>query len=389
MFRYVLTLALLVLSGCSAGYVVRAAYEELRILARRQPIEKLLARNLEPDVRAKLELTLAVREFARDRLHLNVGGSYTSLAEVDTRQMVHLVSAARRDRLEAYTWWFPIVGRVPYRGYFDRAGAEALAAELERRGYDTYVRPAVAFSTLGWFDDPLLSSLLRHDEVALAEIIIHELLHNTLYLAGQARFNESFASFVGYAGAAAFFDERGDPARAQHVRDLWADEVLFSRFLDEFVEELSQAYARGINLEERARLFAAAQQRCAAQPWRTRRYSDFPREQLNNAKILHYQLYAHRLGLFDEVYSRFGGDLTAAIAWIRAVAVRGGDPFAAVKEQLNAVVSAQACSDLEPGLPGGRTPRTLSISIAPAFAAPKAEVEPPRAGELAERAAKA
>jgi predicted aminopeptidase len=386
-----LNFALLSLSACSPGYVLRAAYEELRILARRQPIEELLAGELDPDVRAKLELTLAVREFARDRLELRVGGSYASLAETDARQVVHLVSAARRDRLEAHTWWFPVVGRVPYRGYFDRAGAEALAADLEGKGYDTYVRPAVAFSTLGWFDDPLLSSLLRHDEVALAEIIIHELLHNTIYVAGQAGFNESLASFVGYAGAAAFFEERGDMVRAEHARALWADEVLFSRFLDDFVTELSQAYARGINLEERARLFAAAQRRCAAEPWRTGRYADFPRQQLNNAKILHYQLYAHRLAVFDQVHARFGGDLTAAIGWIRAVVASGGDPFAALEEQLSAVVSS-ASLGRHPGRrskPRRRTKQLLRLVIEPAFAAAGAKVEPPQACAWAELPARA
>ena len=322
--------------------MARAAYEELRILARRQPIERLLAGELDAETRAKLELALAVREFARDRLALNVGGSYTSLARVDERQVVHVVSAARRDRLEPYTWWFPIVGRVPYRGYFDAADAKALAAGLEAKGYDTYVRPAVAFSTLGWVDDPLLSNLLRYDQVELADIIIHELLHNTIYLAGQATFNESFASFVGSCGAIAFFADRGDQRRAEMARTRWADDVTFSRFLDGLTEDLVSAYARGLSKDERQALFDVARRRFREQEWRTDRYQDFAREPLNNAVLLHYQLYTHRLDLFDDAHARYGHDLPAAVQWVRATATNAEDPFAALERALQPVESRES-----------------------------------------------
>jgi predicted aminopeptidase len=319
-------------SGCHAPYVLRAAYEEARILSRREPIANLLAGNqLDAATRAKLELVLAVRAYAAEQLGLRVGGSYASLAETDERQVVHTVTAARRDRLELYTWWFPIVGRVPYRGFFDKADADALAMHLEHEGYDAIVRPAVAFSTLGWFDDPLLSHLLRFDEVMLAEIIIHELLHNTIYVAGQTRFNESFAAFVGFAGAADFYARRGDETRAQRARELWADEVQFSRFLDAFIAELSVAYATGLDDAERARRFTAAQRAYADLSKQTNRHRDFTDASLNNAKILHYQLYSHRLDLLDQVARRYGGDLKAAIEWVGKVAADADDPFAAVE----------------------------------------------------------
>jgi predicted aminopeptidase len=322
-------------SGCHAPYLLRAAYEEARILARREPIADVLASDaVDATQRTKLEMVLAVREFAAARLGLRVGGSYASLAHTDERQVVHTVSAARRDRLELYTWWFPIVGRVPYRGFFDQADADALAARLERDGYDTYVRPAVAFSTLGWFDDPLLSHLLRFDEVMLAEIIIHELLHNTIYVAGQTRFNESFASFVGFAGAAQFFTLREDIARADRARALWADEVQFSQFLDAFVDDLSAAYTRGLTADERTHRFAAAQRAYAALPRRTKRRGEFADEPLNNARILHYQLYAHRLDVFDRVAQRYGGDLKAAVDGVKAVAADADDPFQALTDAL-------------------------------------------------------
>ena len=322
------------LSGCAAGYVMRAAYEEARLLWRRQPIDEVLAHESDPSTRAKLELALAARRFAADDLGLNVGGSYTSVATVDAGQVVHVVSAAPRDRLVFYTWWFPIVGRVPYRAYFDVADANALAADLEKEGYDTYVRPAVAFSTLGWFDDPLLSTLLRYDDARLVETIIHELLHNTIYVPGHTAFNESFATFVGHRGAEQFFLARDDAERAQRTAARWADALTYSAFLARLTSELETAYAAGITPEQRGALFDRARAEFAAQRWETDEYTGFEKGPLNNAVILHDQLYADRLALFEAAAARNGGDLRATIAWIRSQVADQSDPFAALQAGL-------------------------------------------------------
>src|SRR5579863_7139005 len=128
-------IAPILLSGC---YFTRAAYEEGRILWNRKPIDDALARqDLPADIRAKLQTVLAVRKFAADNLGLNVGGAYESYANIDKRAIVHVVMAAPRDSLEPYTWWFPIVGRVPNRGYFEETDATAEAASLEADGLDT------------------------------------------------------------------------------------------------------------------------------------------------------------------------------------------------------------------------------------------------------------
>lgn len=330
-------------SGCATGYALRAAYEEACLLWRRQPIQTVLAGNVDADTRTKLELTLAVRRFAADDLGLNVGGSYESMATVDATQIVHVVSAAPRDRLQAYTWWFPIVGRVPYRAYFDPADANALAAELDADGYDTYVRPALAFSTLGWFDDPLLSSLLRYDQERLAETIIHELLHSTIYVPGQAAFNESFATFAGYRGAERFFLDRDHPAPARVTAARWADALTFSTFLGGAIARLEAAYTRGIDPPARTELFAAIQAEAAQQRWLTDEYAGFTQQPLNNAVILHDRLYADRLAVFENAYLRHAGDLRATIAWIRATIAGHDDPYGALEVGLEgAAASAPA-----------------------------------------------
>lgn len=317
--------------GCGAGYVARAGYEEARILWRRQPITEVLARpDLDPATRARLELVEPLRAYARDQLGLRVGGSYTALATVDADQVVHVVTAAPRTRLRPLTWWFPIVGRVPYRGYFDQADARAFAADLERDGDDTMVRPAVAFSTLGWFDDPILSTMLRDDASRLAETLIHELTHGTRYVPGQTAFNESLAMFVGLNGAERFFRARGDVDNAARVAARWADAQTFSTALAEAVARLERAYAAPIDEPARQALFAEIQQEVARREWLTDEYASFWRRPINNAVIVHDQLYGERLPLFAAALACRGGDLRATLAAILAGLDRHEDPWAAV-----------------------------------------------------------
>ncbi len=336
------------LAGCSdLRYLARAAYEEARILARREPIEELLRGDLEPEARQKLELTLAARQFAADALDLDVGGSYSSVAEVGEEQVIHVVSAARRDRLEAYRWWFPIVGSVPYRGYFHLETAQALARELDAEGFDTYVRRALAFSTLGYFDDPLLSHLLRRDRVDLVDTILHELLHSTFYASGKAAFNESFANFVGHRGAIAFFEQRDDAAAAALARDRWADALQFADLLAGIIDELEAAYRRGVDEAERQALFAEAQRRYRDRSWRTEEYDRFETGSLNNAILLARRVYFERLDLFQALLDRYRGDLRACIAWVAHSAATAEDPYLEIERAL--AVAQSGLDGFEPG----------------------------------------
>ena len=330
--------ALLCLSAaaCSPTYVLRAGYEEAKILWRREPIARVLAEpDLSADTRKKLETVLAARRFANDELALNVGGSFSALSNVDGDSNVVVLTASRQNALEPYTWWFPIVGRVPYKGFFDRDRAAAEAAALEREGYDVYLRPAATFSTLGWFDDPLLRHLLKYDESFLVNLVLHETYHNTFYLRGQTAFNESLATFVGHRGAIAFFAGRSDTVLLNEAERDWDQTLRFAAFLDRLVTALRAAYAAAPDdaaaVAARTPIFAAAKEEFRALGLGNSDFTRFLGEPLNNAVVLHYLIYSTDLDLFEQVHRR-EGDLKRAIAFIQHAAEdEPHAPFAAVR----------------------------------------------------------
>lgn len=327
-------------------YVLRAGVEESRILSRRRPIAEVIAdrRTTDRD-RAKLQLVLQARSFARHVLDLDVGDSFTTYSRVDSDTLLLVVSAARKDRFEAHTWWFPIVGRVPYKGYFDFDAALDEARSLERRGFDTYVRPSPAFSTLGFFDDPLLNTTLRAGDVALTATVIHELLHNTVFVPSEVAFNESFASFVGDRGTIDFFCSRDGPdaATCRQAELDWQDNLIFGEFLTDLVDDLEHVYGRADldsagKVARRAVVFQEARLRfeLTVEPRLNRSFRGYMERPLNNATLIGTRLYYRRLDLFEDVFRHFGNDLPATVLAIRQALAAGGDPWTRVEKLLSA-----------------------------------------------------
>ena len=323
-------------------YLARAGWAEARILWRRHPIAALAADSAtDARTKAKLQLVLAARGYAADSLHLNARQSFTTYSALDRDTLVLVVSAAYRDTLAFYSWWFPIVGRVPYKGFFRPADAIAEARRLDAAGYDTVVRPAQAFSTLGFFNDPLLSTTLAEDSASLANTVIHELLHNTFYARGESAFNESFANFVGARGSERFFSARGDSANTARARLDWEREKFLGRFWSGVYHELDSAFRahpgdRAARLAARDTIFARAREH-------------FTRDvlpnvpglppggrmtlRLDNAILMSRRLYRTGLDDFDAVYAREGSDLNRAVSKVIELArARPDDPFAAVRE---------------------------------------------------------
>jgi predicted aminopeptidase len=321
-------------------YILRAGWEEAKILARREPIEDVIADpGTSNALRARLRLVMAARAFAVDSLGLSAGESFTTFAQLDRDTLVLLLSAAYRDRLEAYRWWFPIVGRLPYKGYFRPEDAFQARDEFQARGFDTYLRPASAFSTLGWFNDPLLSTTVRGDTTFLANTVIHELSHNTLFVAGNAEFSESFASFIGTRGAEAFFRARGSPAAAEAIVDDWHNDQGLGRFWERTAQALDSAYRAwpddsAQRVVARDSVYARARRLLVdsvSMEVRGINPSWFGRIPLDNASLLARRVYAQRLDLFDSVWVRHGRDVRKTIGAIQAAVRQGSDPFATLE----------------------------------------------------------
>jgi len=328
------------LSGCSPFYVMRAAYEEGKILWRREPIADFIERpGIAADTKEKLALVLAVREYAKNPLKLNVGKSYSTYSYVDRPELTYILTAAPKTELKPYTWWFLVVGRVPYKGYFSREEAETAAEELRAEGYDTNVRTSAAFSTLGWFNDPLLGHLLKYDKVTLAEVVFHELFHSTLYVKGAGNFNESVANFVGGHAAIDFFRDKFGEGSAEHQRAVrnWEAELEFSGFIERFAGALTELYTRNIPYEDKLRLREAVfsqfknewADRLASRS--THRFRGFAYQPMNNAVIIHYMLYLRNLEIFESIYQAEGQNLVRTIAVIRDAVEKGGEPFEQVR----------------------------------------------------------
>ncbi|HVR84786.1 MAG TPA: aminopeptidase, partial [Planctomycetota bacterium] len=238
------------------------------------------------ETKLKLLFVREVKSFGENELGLARSANYESFYDTKGQPITYIVSACRKDRFQPYTWWFPIVGEVPYKGFFSKEDAQAEAAGLEQQGYDVALGMAAAYSTLGYFPDPVLSTMLDYPDEHLAALILHELTHGTIYLPGGSDFNEGLASFVGWQGALEFArKERGISSGAYErtVRAFAAEERRDSRSR-ELYEKLSRLYGSNLPreriLEERSKI---------AGP------------KVNNAEILMQRRY----GRYDEFRERF------------------------------------------------------------------------------------
>ena len=307
-------------------YVTRAGFEETRILRSRQPIDRLVRdSSITPSVRRSLGLVLETRDYAA-RLGLEAKETYTTYSDVGRDTLLLVLQAAPKDCICAHTWKYPIVGRIPYKGFFDPKAAQREASRFAARGYDIYLRPSSAFSTLGWFNDPLLSTALTRDSVELAATVFHEIAHNTLYVKSATPFNESFAQLVGYRSAQAFFQEKGDSLLARQAADRWHDEIVLGEYYDALVRRLQTLYAQhpdSATLEEGRRSAAAWAREQLEGPighrLRTFRIGRLTERPINNAQLVGARIYRTRLDLFDRWYEQHGRDIRGSVSSLKTL----------------------------------------------------------------------
>jgi predicted aminopeptidase len=330
-------------ASADVRYLTRAGIEQTLILEKRRPIEKILADPaLDPDTRAYLRLVLEVREHAA-RLGLEAGKTYTTYTDVGRDTLLLVLSASPKNCICPRTWKYPIVGRVPYKGFFDVAMARREADRLAARDYDIYLRAAGAYSTLGWFEDPLLSTAMVKDSVELAGTVFHEIAHNTLYIKSATPFNESFAHLVGYRSAEEFFRARGDTLLADRARDRWYDEIGLGEFYHELLEKLAAFYAgkpEGDSLAAgRLAIGRWAREQLEgplAARFRTFRVARLAERPINNAALVGVRIYRTHLDWFDRWYRQHGSSVKTSVAALRELmeGVSGDSAFARLGQEL-------------------------------------------------------
>jgi predicted aminopeptidase len=313
------------MSGC---YELQAAIGQADVMLERKPIARVIADPATPPaLRGQLEQVSAIRDFATRELGLPDNGSYRSYADVGRPYVVWNVFAAPEFSVQPKEWCYPIVGCVAYRGYFAERRAQAFAARLREQGFDVAVGGVAAYSTLGHFDDPVLSTMMGWNDTELAAIIFHELTHQLLYVAGDASFNEALATVVEDEGVRRWLLSQG----RERDLDAWLEEQRrYRRVTDLLIEtraKLAAIYASGIDpVAMRARkdaTFAAAradyEQLNAA--WGGRApFSHWFKGAINNADLVSIATYERCVPGFERELAAVGGDLGRFFARVRELA---------------------------------------------------------------------
>jgi predicted aminopeptidase len=332
-------------SGCWSGhYLAQQGVGQLQLLrARRRVADVLGDPTVDADTRRRLWLAMSARAFGIQVLGLRDGDAFTRYLELGGRPLAWNVTAAQKDRLQLHLNHFPLVGAIPYLGFFHEADARAEEARLQRLGLDTYVRPVAGYSTLGWTADSIYSSMLRGSEARIVEVVLHEMLHGTLFLRGRADWNESLATFVGLRGAAAFFALRGGAGTARQILEeadeRERDERDFSAFLQPVLAELDALYRSALTRDEKLRrreqMFARARdlyvRRFPPRPGHSR--GAFAEQPLNNAVLLSYGVYHRATPEHRRLFARVGGDLGAFIALYKYAVENTDDPIEYLKRR--------------------------------------------------------
>ena len=319
MFRTLLILfAVLVASGCQTVYYYGQAINgQLSIIAQREPIEELIE---DPEIDEKLKkrllFILEVRKFAQNDLHLPVENNYLTYVDLDRSYVMWSVFAAPEFSLEPKTWCYPIAGCVAYRGYFAEQDAREYAETLEKKAFDVYVGGVSAYSTLGWFDDPVLSTMMRMSETDTAALIIHELAHKLLYVPGDSAFSESFATAVEQEGIRRWLMEKGDRLAHNAYRLKYRKHRQFIEIITRYRSQFESVYQSqeddAIKSEKKAALFdqMIRDHDDLKEQWGGKsRYDNWFSQPLNNAKLVSVFTYQDWVPAFNAILYRNNGDL--------------------------------------------------------------------------------
>lgn len=317
------------LGGCeSVSYLSQAASGQSRLLLARRPLGAVIADPAtSPELRERLLRVVALREFADQALGMGEREGFDSFVATGRRHVVWNVVATPEFSTLPLQWCFPVAGCVSYRGYFDEAAARRFAAGLAGEGHDTWVYGVAAYSTLGWFDDPVLDTWVMRSERSVAALVFHELAHQVLYVPGDTAFSESFAGVVEREGLRRWLLERGDAtAYADYLLERERGEAV-DALLAKTREELAGIYAQTLSSEEMRELKAARFARLQEDYARLAAgWAEGPRPgawiagALDNARLAGVANYAAHRAALESLLGAEGGDLPRFYAAAKALA---------------------------------------------------------------------
>jgi predicted aminopeptidase len=324
------SLAALALCGCTAAapYYWQAATGQLELWHKSRPIDDWLADpDTKPELKARLRQAQEIRRFASSDLGLPDNGSYRAFAELGRPYVLWNVFAAPELSLKPREWCFPVAGCVTYRGYFAERDARAFAEGLAAEGYDTYAGGVPAYSTLGWFDDPLPSTVIGYPDTELARLIFHELAHQVVYVKDDTSFNESFATAVEQEGVRRWVEAQGSPGKLAQFHSAQIRKREFVALILGYQDKLEAIYASNAADDEKrtrkAETFAAMRADYAAlrQKWNIPSgYDGWFAGPLNNAQIVSVASYTEQVPAFEALLAQEQGDLPRFYAAVKKLA---------------------------------------------------------------------
>lgn len=297
----------LLLSGCQLPYYLKSGYHQALLIKNQESVSEVLSKNsLGHEQKRKIQLISQVKLFSEQELGLKNSKNYTSFVELDRPFVTYIVQVAYPNQLKYRMWKFPIVGQLPYKGFFNLEDAKKEANSAEQEGFDVSIRGVRAYSTLGWLKDPILSSMLQYDDEDLINLIIHELTHTTLFIKNSSDFNEQLATFVGNKGTELFIKANGNLDLLDIIQQKNHDEILFSKFIDREFLSMESWYKKKPHptKEEKQSQFREIQKRFKDIRFNTDRYTFFLERDLNNASFLGLKTYLQDLSLFENIWNK-------------------------------------------------------------------------------------
>jgi predicted aminopeptidase len=301
------------------GYYLHSVKGHFDIIQQKQDIDKILQDKNVPDkLKQRLRLVQSIRDFAFSELKLPESDSYTEYADLKRSYALQNLFAAGEFSINAKQWCYPFIGCAGYRGFFDQQRLDEFVSKLRKQHYDIYVARVSAYSTLGWFDDPVLNTFINWPDEFLAGLIFHELAHQQLYVDGDSRFNESFATAVQHAGVEKWLQQQGFKQRLKRYRQRQVNRQKVFDLIKQARADLKQLYQRDITDQEKRKLkvkyLRDLKQRYQSFSESIQHNDGFQRwfqGELNNAKLVSISTYNDWVPVFSEILRRQKGDFAA------------------------------------------------------------------------------